>query len=273
MYSSDENLKIRLGKINFINTEPLYMHLDKEKYKLICGAPKKLFLLLKEKKVDVAPIPSFIYIKEFENINKIFKLLRGISVSSSTKVMSVCLFSKEKDIKKLKKIYITPLTSTSVELLKIILKKIGIKKIFFTQKKEGADALLLIGDEALFFKSKVYKYKLDLAKAWYDLYKLPFVFALFLFNKKKIKFPFFLKKDMILSKEKSLKNLEDLVYKVINLLKLNFSENLVNYLKDYYKSMNYDFSYKHYLSLKLFKYLSQEKNKLNLKSFKKKRVK
>ncbi len=257
MYSSNENLKIKLGKINFINTEPLYTYLDKKKYKIICGAPKELFFFLKTQKVDVAPIPSYAYIKKIKNIKStIFKLLKGISVSGSTKVMSVCLFSKKKNIRKLKKIYITPFTTTSVELLKIILKKLGIKKISFTKEKQKADALLLIGDEALFFKSNIYKYKLDLAKAWHDLYKLPFVFAVFLFNKKKVKIPFFLKKDMILSKQKSLKNLEDLVYKVIKLSKLDLSENIINYLKKYYRFMNYDFNYKHYLSLKLFEYLS-----------------
>ncbi len=266
MYSSIENIKklsqkrkkIKLGKINFINTEPLYFFLDKNKYKLISGAPKELYKKLLEENLDVAPVPSYAYLKNIKNkLENIFKLIKGISVSGSKEVMSVCLYSKSKDIKNIKRIYVTPLTTTSIELLKIILKRFH-KNVKFTKNKKNADALLLIGDEALFFfkseEKKIYKYKLDLAKAWYKLYKLPFIFAVFLLNKKKLKTQFFIKRDMKISKKLCYRNIDILVEKIIK--NLNLETSLKSYLKKYYKVMNYDFSYKHYLSLKLFEFLS-----------------
>ncbi len=113
--------------------------------------------------------------------------LMGYCIASRDQVKSVMLFSKEGwgDLDG-KRIGITDGTSTSVQLLKVLLqKKYNVRARFErlhggVNDLSGFDAVLLIGDEALQRNKHGlpgFDLVYDLAREWYEWQKLPFVFA------------------------------------------------------------------------------------------------
>jgi len=108
--------------------------------------------------------------------------------------MSVLLESS-KYIKDIQSIAVDSRSRTSIVLLKIILqKKYGISPVFLSPDSQignyRADARLIIGDEALelTYGGKLpYHLKIiDLCEEWYDMTKLPFVFALIASKRKTV---------------------------------------------------------------------------------------
>jgi chorismate dehydratase len=113
--------------------------------------------------------------------------LMGFCIASRDQVKSVMLFSKEGwgDLEG-KRIGITDGTSTSVQLLKVLLQKkynirVHLERLHGgVNDLSGFDAVLLIGDEALQRNKHGlpgFDLVYDLAREWYEWQKLPFVFA------------------------------------------------------------------------------------------------
>jgi predicted solute-binding protein len=110
-----------------------------------------------------------------------YDILDGVAIASNGPVRSVFLAHRE-PVAKLKRVAVTPVSRTSVWLLKVLLKQVhGIEPEFYP-KPAGAtldehEAMLMIGDEALEYSLKQPGTFWDLGEAWKRLTGLPFVYA------------------------------------------------------------------------------------------------
>ena len=171
-----------IGKIPYLNSVPFYAHFEKQQFRILPVAPRRMGLLADQDQIDAGPFSLMDY---FRNESKLEQM--GWCIATRDQVKSVMLFSKEGwaglDGKK---IGITDDTATSVKLLKVLLEKKYNVKARFERLHSGVndysayDAVLLIGDAAL-RHNKIgldgFELVFDLAKEWYDWLKLPFVFA------------------------------------------------------------------------------------------------
>jgi chorismate dehydratase len=130
-------------------------------------------------KINAGPISLVDFFKS-ENLN----LFNNYCVATKKSANSVFLFS-EKKIEDIENIYITNETSTSVKLLKILNHFYWKNKQIIYQKNSiNCKSKLIIGDSALkMLNNSDFKYRYDLGYEWNNLTGLPFVFALWAYNK------------------------------------------------------------------------------------------
>jgi len=169
---------MKIGKFDYINNYLPYYYIERERLvKIVTATPKEMIELLENRKIDYAPIPSFYYLK---NKNR-FRRYR-FCVASDGRVYSVIVVSKNGKLGE--KVGITSETTTSVNLLKIILAEKGMKcKLVPTNSSKAEDILkscdsaLVIGDSAL-EAGKRFKVVMDLGEEWKDLTGYPIVFGI-----------------------------------------------------------------------------------------------
>lgn len=282
---------LKIGKINYANTFPIFYTLENEcecsYYKFIEGVPSALNRLLWEGKIDISPSSSIEYLRHEDGYN----ILDGHSISSSGPIGSILLFSKL-PIEALDGLTIltSSQSETSSALLDIILKKFYNLKCKLKavnepllRALESYPAYLLIGDDALVAKKEVRTfdsgsqilglkrkdketlirnlqselYAYDLGDIWFKNTGLPFVFALWIARKDRcselpVLFERF-KKDIDVSKAKSLKNLQNIAREspLINI----FSE---DELVSYWQGISYDLNAEHKNGLELFRKYAAE---------------
>lgn len=182
-------MTLRIGQIGYANCSPLFATLKKNfdcsNYEFVNGVPAILNAMLSRGEIDLCPASSFEYGKSSEK----YYLLPGLSISSIGPVKSVLLFSRiPMDELDNHTIGLTTESDTSVNLLKIILKKrFGLENEFrrtalpLQDALHSFSALLLIGDAALkegAVSHGLYVY--DLGAMWYEFTGFPFVFALWI---------------------------------------------------------------------------------------------
>jgi chorismate dehydratase len=149
--------RLRIGRINFTNTWPVSYYLpylrDDAGVDWISEVPTGVNRAMAEGRIDIAPISSFAYAERAED----YLILPDLSVSAYGKVNSILLYHKV-PLNQLDRARIAlPTTSaTSVNLLKIILKKFyQFEPHYFYEEPDldkmllTADAALLIGDDAI----------------------------------------------------------------------------------------------------------------------------
>jgi chorismate dehydratase len=179
---------MRLGSIAFVNSLPVEWGLrsgavtaDAE---LVRGTPAELNGRILTKGLEVSPVSALWYAEHQREL----LLLSGLSISSESSVESVLLFSK-RPLAGLsgKKIAVTDQGRTTPALLEILCRlRYGFEPVCHSREGvegddlEGADALLLIGDEALLAKERLKRsglHIIDLAEEWRAWTGLPIVFA------------------------------------------------------------------------------------------------
>lgn len=174
---------MKIGEIRYANVYPIFYYLKKIKeYDFVRGTPSFLNKMIREGGVDVGVCSSIEYAR---NPGK-YVIIPDISISSVGDVKSVCLFSSRK-IENLENatVFLTEESGTSVVLLKILLKYYFNVKVYFTNNFDDSDAVLLIGDKALFsYYNNDYKYVYDLGFHWFQFSGYPFVFALWIADSK-----------------------------------------------------------------------------------------
>ena len=179
--------KIRIGAVNYLNTKPLLYGIEQvpfaHKIELIKDYPANLTSLLQKNKIDIALLP----VASIANIEDA-KIVSDYCISSNKKVASVCLFSQV-PIDEIQEIYLDYQSRTSVALLRILLKEYWqIRPSLLDADEQYIDKIkdktagLIIGDRAL-ENLQNFPYVYDLAEAWYDYTKKPFVFATWVANK------------------------------------------------------------------------------------------
>lgn len=266
----ESDIKIRLGKIGYLNVLPIYYPLEKQviknSFEIIEGIPAQLNLLASRGKLDISGTSSIEYARNFEK----YLLIPNICIGSNGPVMSVLFLSKI-PIKDLpgKKIVLTAHSHTSVTLLKIYLKSQNIEPEYIVGDvlksiyNKDIYAALAIGDEALYLRGNTnFPYVLDLGEEWRKLTGLPFVFGVWVANKNsfnqlqdKIKYSC---KLLLKAKEWGNQYLE-MFAKIIE------QKNILSYndaLK-YFKGLIYDMKDNYIKGLKLFYKFSYEYSLIN----------
>lgn len=169
----------KIGKVSYLNTLPLFFSWERGRVEFVEDVPSRLVELLRAGKIQAGIVSSVEHLKHPD----IYRVVPGLSISSSKKACSVALFSK-KPIQHIENLYLTEASVTSRFLALHILRDIYGASPYFIKSRERADAVLLIGDEAIEEKKRgKWEHVYDLGEEWYRAYGMPFVFALFLVRK------------------------------------------------------------------------------------------
>lgn len=177
----------RLGIVSYTNVAPLHWGLAPyDGASFVRGVPTALNRQLLDGDIDLTLVSSV----EFLRHRDVLRALPDFSIATLGPVYSVMLFHWDPwDALSGKRIALTTDSATSVELLKMLLREAGIDAEFvplapdLDTMLEACGAALLIGDAAL--REAVAKREVggkkplitDLGRAWYDLTRLPFTFA------------------------------------------------------------------------------------------------
>ncbi|MFN3946912.1 MAG: menaquinone biosynthesis protein, partial [Aquificaceae bacterium] len=163
---------IKVGRVNYLNTLPLFYRWD-QKVLLVDGHPSQLVQLLRKGEIQAGIVSSVEYLINRED----YILVPDVSISSKERACSVLIFSK-RPFEDVESLYLTPASLTSKWLALYILERAYKRKPKVVEDKDKAQAILLIGDEAIKEKlSNKWPYIYDLGEEWYKLHQLPFVFA------------------------------------------------------------------------------------------------
>ena len=182
--------KIKVGAVSYLNTKPLIYGIQQGMMSgmvdLVIDYPAKIAKQLLNNEIDAGLVPVAI-LPELEE----YHIISDYGVACDGAVGSVCLFS-DVPVQEIKTVLLDYQSRTSVVLLKILLKEYWKISPVFIQATEGYETefmnttgALIIGDRALHLQSLAEnKYIYDLGLAWKELTGLPFVFAMWVSNKK-----------------------------------------------------------------------------------------
>ena len=164
---------MRVGSVPYLNAVPLTRGIEDQ---IVFAPPARLAELLREDKLDAALVSVTEVL-----FNDRYDILDGIAVASLGEVKSV-LLAHRKPLEETTQILLDPASLTSVNLLKILLAERGLKPELTPlpnyQDASFHDAVLLIGDPAIDFVRAGHPHQiLDLGTCWWELTKLPFVYA------------------------------------------------------------------------------------------------
>jgi len=175
----------RIGMVHYINTAPIHEiwkeRVDNPHWQLVEEHPAHLNRMLAAGEIDLGFVSSHEYGMRPER----YRILSDLSISANGPVGSVFLFSRVKP-QKLSglRVLLSAQSKTSVCLVRIILETFfAVLPDYFSgeikdARRENADAVLAIGDDALRLKLEgSYQYSLDLGEVWQRHTGLPFVFA------------------------------------------------------------------------------------------------
>ncbi len=184
-------MPLKVGEIPYLNCAPFYW--DK-KIRVEAGLgiewvplpPKALGQLARRAEIDAGPLS----LMDSFDVEPYFEPLSDLGIAVQRHARSVLLFSK-RNIAELKgqKLGVSSETSTSSELLKVILRgRYGFDANYSAGFSEQDEARLLIGDSAIraiqdpvFFR--MYNHIYDLGEEWNNWQNLPFVFARWMVRK------------------------------------------------------------------------------------------
>lgn len=164
----------RVGSVGYLNAVPLTRGLEEE---VLFATPSKLADLLRFDQLD-AGLVSVVEVLFTDR----YDILDGIAIASLGEVKSV-LLAHRKPLEEAREVYCDTASLTSVELVRVLLAERGIKPEFKALESYDFAALpdyaLLIGDRALDLLLGPHEHQLwDLGAAWFELTKLPFVYAI-----------------------------------------------------------------------------------------------
>jgi chorismate dehydratase len=163
----------RVGSVGYLNAVPLTRGLEEE---VTFATPARLAEMLRRDELDAALVSVTEVL-----FNDRYDVLDGIAVASLGEVKSV-LLAHRAPIEQVKEVFCDTASLTSVQLLKVLLAERGLKPQFKPLPSYDTAALpdftLLIGDPALDFLRAPHEHEiLDLGAAWFELTRLPFVYA------------------------------------------------------------------------------------------------
>jgi len=248
---------LKVGKIEYINTIPVYYGFMKGLVKCNCtfveDVPSELNRMLREGEIDVSVVSSYECLRNYE----LYLVFPNVSISSFGKVMSV-LFLSQLPIHQLhrKDVWLTKSSMTSRALIEFLLReKYGVEPNYrYYSLKEGnlpkgATAVLSIGDEAFkLLKSNRFRFVYDLGEEWFSMYGLPFVFALWAARRDAVRddvLEFY--RRLVESKEIGISRFEEICREFGKKASLTVKECF-----SYYGNLNFDLGGEHLKSLKLF---------------------
>jgi len=163
----------RVGSVGYLNAVPLTRGLEDE---VLFATPAQLAEKLRRDELDAALV-SVVEVLFHDR----YDILDGIAIASLGEVKSV-LLAHRRPLEEAREIYCDTASLTSVELLRVLLAERGLRPEFKPLASYDLAALpdyaLLIGDRALDLLLGPHQHEIwDLGAAWYELTKLPFVYA------------------------------------------------------------------------------------------------
>lgn len=168
-----EPFEFRIGSVPYLNAVPLVRGLESQ---IIYGTPSKLAVLLRQRELDAAllSVTEVLFHNQYD-------ILDGIAIASLGEVKSVVLAHRQ-PIDQAQVIHCDPASLASVNLLRVLLAEHGWQPAFQPLESYETDKLpdytLLIGDRALDLTYRPHDFEIwDLGAAWYELTRLPFVYA------------------------------------------------------------------------------------------------
>jgi len=173
-FGLDQSLApFRVGSVKALNTVPLTRGLEDE---VIYATPAKLAEMLRRDELDAALVSVVEPL-----LSDRYDVLDEIAVASLGEVKSVLLAHRQ-PLEAMREVHCDTASLTSVRLLKVLLAERGLKPEFKPLPDYNfaapPDNLMLIGDPALDFLFGSHEHEIwDLGAAWYEMAKLPFVFA------------------------------------------------------------------------------------------------
>lgn len=174
--------KIRVGIVNYLNTRPLLLGLEKPPFKdeieLTGDYPALVAKKLREGEIEVGLIPVAA-LKTLEQ----YYVVGSHCISTEKESASVALFSQV-PLEKIERVYLDYQSRTSAALVQVLFKKYWKKNMIFELATSesyidsigGTTAGLIIGDRALRSRAR-FEFIYDLGEAWIHLTGKPFVFA------------------------------------------------------------------------------------------------
>ncbi len=184
---------LRLGSIEYQNTLPINYRLKEElerrlaveEYRLIFSYPSELNRMLGEGELDLAFVSSIYYALHADS----FLILPGLSISSAGQVKSVLLFST-RPLEQVKRVALPHTSATSINMLQILLEELSRYQVEYIHTRSsleemlaGAEAALLIGDQALQAREKARDLKVfDLGQLWFQHTGEVMVYALWVLS-------------------------------------------------------------------------------------------
>ena len=169
-----------LGRVAFINCDPLYHELDST-WNILAAPPSWLTGHVLRRDCILAPIPAADYARHADEL----VLLPQIGIGSQGEVGSVLLFGAV-PLEEMNTIALPTDSATSVALLKHLVKVRGLPMKYvstgpdYDSMMTMADGALLIGDRALeAARSYPDMVQMDLGTAWMEQEGLPMIFGVF----------------------------------------------------------------------------------------------
>ncbi|KAF0181589.1 MAG: Uncharacterized protein FD161_262 [Limisphaerales bacterium] len=164
----------RVGSVPYLNAVPLTRGLESQ---IEFIPPSQLAEKLRRGDLDAALV-SITEVLFHDG----YDVLDGIAVASLGEVFSVFL-AHCVPLEQVKEVFCDTASLTSVNLLRVLLAERGLKPVFkplpsYAEATEH-DAVLLIGNPAIEFRRASHPHEIwDLGTAWYELTRLPFVYAI-----------------------------------------------------------------------------------------------
>lgn len=170
---TDSLAPYRVGSVPYLNAVPLTRGLEKE---IVFVPPSRLGQMLAQDELDAALVSVTEVL-----LNDRYDILDGIAVASLGEVKSVFL-AHRKPLAEVREVYCDPASLTSVHLLRVLLAEQGLRPEFKPlpsyETADMPDYALLIGDPGINFLRSSHEHSIfDLGAAWFELTRLPFVYA------------------------------------------------------------------------------------------------
>jgi chorismate dehydratase len=163
----------RVGSVRYLNAVPLTRGIEEE---VVFATPSRLAEMLRADELDAAlvSVTEVLFHDRYD-------ILDGIAIASLGEVKSVQLASKQ-PLAEIREVYCDTASLTSVHLLRVLLAERGLRAEFKPLASYDfatlPDYAMLIGDPALDFTFAPHEHEiLDLGAAWYEMTRLPFVYA------------------------------------------------------------------------------------------------
>ena len=179
MPSTTPSTSTRIAKLPYLNSVPFFRGLALEEgHELTECVPRQLGMQARAGSVDA----GLLSVVDYLQLQDRFERLGHFGIAVRGQAHSVFLFSR-KPIRQLEgaTITVTEETSTTACLLRLILEQRYevLPAAYQRGHHTDADALLLIGDEALRFRqaNRWYPFEIDVAFEWWLWQHVPFVFA------------------------------------------------------------------------------------------------
>ena len=172
--------KVKIGCVQYLNSVPLICAYDGP---VIFEHPSRLAEMLGSGELDVALVPVFELFRKPD-----YKIADGISISSAGRVFSVFLAYRG-ELASITRVSLDTASLTSANLLRCILAEFhGLRPEYIPSDLCADESMprLLIGNQAIDFRRKHeagWNY-LDLGEEWTKQTGYPFVYALWLFNRR-----------------------------------------------------------------------------------------